>query len=386
MRRIATRRSCTPVGSPSRTVASAACSASRCCVRRRLTRVPTVGIPPYLPRAGVVGVRFRHSCEDLTAPPRRRRSERRVEKVARVTAPPAVDTAAPGAGLPLRAHAQEPEQPPPPPSRRERARARLAVVPRRVWWLVAALVVVVAAATTYAVTRPPGPPVLTQRDVDASVKQGIEKQAEAQAARPADGSIAHSVIGPSLVLIETKDTVGGRAEVGSGAGVVVNADGTVLTALHVVDGSTSISVTFADGTVSPAKIATQQPESDIATLTPARLPDTVVPAVLGGAVPVGAPVFAVGHPLGLVDSLSAGVVSALDRTVTVEGKRKLQHLIQIDAAVNPGNSGGPLLNKAGQVVGIVTGLANPTDQRLFVGIGFAVPIQTAGGAAGTPPR
>ena len=71
---------------------------------------------------------------------------------------------------------------------------------------------------------------------------------------------------------------------------------------------------------------------------------------------------------------------------TVEGTRKLEHLIQFDAAVNPGNSGGPLLNKAGQVVGIVTGLANPTDQSLFVGIGFAVPIATAGGAAGSPPH
>jgi S1-C subfamily serine protease len=174
--------------------------------------------------------------------------------------------------------------------------------------------------------------------------------------------------------------------VGTGAGVVVNSDGTVLTALHVVDGAESITISFSDGTNSGADIAGSTRASDIATLRPHRLPDTVVPAVLGGAVQVGAPVFAVGHPLGLTDSLSAGVVSALDRTVTVEGTRKLEHLIQFDAAVNPGNSGGPLLNKAGQVVGIVTGLANPTDQSLFVGIGFAVPIATAGGAAGSPPR
>ena len=79
-------------------------------------------------------------------------------------------------------------------------------------------------------------------------------------------------------------------------------------------------------------------------------------------------------------------MSALDRDVRVDGGRRLKDLIQIDAAVNPGNSGGPLLNRAGQVVGIVTGLANPTDESLFVGIGFAVPIATAGGAAGGPPR
>ncbi len=136
----------------------------------------------------------------------------------------------------------------------------------------------------------------------------------------------------------------------------------MLTALHVVDGAESITVSFSDGTNAAATIDESNPESDIATLRPQRLPDTVVPAVLGGGVQVGSPVFAVGHPLGLTDSLSAGVVSALDRTVTVEGDRKLEDLIQFDAAVNPGNSGGPLLNKAGQVVGIVTGLANPSDQ------------------------
>lgn len=248
------------------------------------------------------------------------------------------------------------------------------------------MVVIVGLVVAYAGTRPPGPPVLTQRDVDTSIQRGIARQAEAEAAAPADGSVAHTAIKPSLVLIQTRETVDGRPAEGSGAGVVVNDDGTVLTALHVVEGSASITVTFADGTTTPAKVQSEKPESDIATLTPARLPETVVPAVLGGGVPVGAPVFAVGHPLGLTDSLSAGVVSALDRTVRVEGNRTLEHLIQIDAAVNPGNSGGPLLNKAGQVVGIVTGLANPTDQSLFVGIGFAVPIATAAGAAGSPPR
>ena len=95
--------------------------------------------------------------------------------------------------------------------------------------------------------------------------------------------------------------------------------------------------------------------------------------------------FALGHPLGLNGSLSAGVVSALDRTIRVSTGQTLEGLIQFDAAVNPGNSGGPLLNKAGQVVGIVTGLANPSEQDFFVGIGFAVPIATAGGVAGSPP-
>ena len=95
--------------------------------------------------------------------------------------------------------------------------------------------------------------------------------------------------------------------------------------------------------------------------------------------------FAVGNPLGLQRSLTAGVVSATGpRRSAPSAGRTLTGLIQFDAAVNPGNSGGPLLNRAGQVVGIVTGLANPARQRYFVGIGFAVPIATAAGGAGGP--
>ena len=80
------------------------------------------------------------------------------------------------------------------------------------------------------------------------------------------------------------------------------------------------------------------------------------------------------------------MVSALDRSVQVAPDHSLKGLIQFDAAVNPGNSGGPLLNRDGQVIGIVTGLANPSQQSFFVGIGFAVPIATAGGVAGSPPQ
>ncbi|MDN5768464.1 MAG: trypsin-like peptidase domain-containing protein [Humibacillus sp.] len=280
------------------------------------------------------------------------------------------------------------------PGRRSRARAAVArrvpaVVrraPRSAWVVIAVLVVVALALTGFLLLRPPGPAPITTRDVEATVKKSLDEQARTQAAAPALASVAYRVIQPSLVIISTTKSTATGQNSGSGAGIIVNADGTVLTALHVVDGAQTIKVTFADGTSSDATIAKRQRDNDIATLTPTDLPETVVPAVLGSIVPVGAPVFAVGHPLGLADSLSAGVVSALDRTVSVEGGRELKHLIQIDAAVNPGNSGGPLLNKAGQVVGIVTGLANPSDQSTFVGIGFAVPIATAGGAADSPPQ
>jgi len=100
---------------------------------------------------------------------------------------------------------------------------------------------------------------------------------------------------------------------------------------------------------------------------------------------VGDEAYAVGNPLGLAGSMSAGVISGLDRSFTLnETNQRLERLIQFDAAVNPGNSGGPLLNRAGQVIGIVTALANPNEQNSFTGIGFAVPIATAVTAAGGP--
>ena len=196
---------------------------------------------------------------------------------------------------------------------------------------------------------------------------------------------------PSVVLIES--TGGGSSAVdrdnpakatsATGTGVIVNANGTVLTALHVVDGADAVKVTYADGTESAAVIAGSDAGQDIATLTPARLPATVVPAVLGGGLAVGDDVVAVGNPLGLTATTTSGVVSGLDRVLSRGKAGDIPGLIQFDAAVNPGSSGGPLINDRGQVTGIVVALANPTDAGTFIGIGFAVPIGAAlGGGAG----
>jgi S1-C subfamily serine protease len=257
--------------------------------------------------------------------------------------------------------------------------------PRR--WVVAAIVaVVLLAVALFAFTRGPDVAPITATDVDKAVQNGIAKAQEDAAKAPPDAAAAYQVASPSLVTIATQRTGSNGAEQGTGAGVVVSAEGTVLTALHVVEGARSIEVTFSDGTESSASVEDQDLATDIAVLVPERLPQVVVPAILGGGAQVGDAVFALGHPLGLNGSLSAGVVSALDRTVRVSSDRTLKDLIQFDAAVNPGNSGGPLLNTAWQVVGIVTGLANPSEQYFFVGIGFAVPIATAGGIAGSPPQ
>ena len=258
--------------------------------------------------------------------------------------------------------------------------------PPRRWVLAAVVAVVIVAVGVFAFTRGPDTAPITATDVNKAVQNGIAKAQEDAAKAPPDAAAAYQVALPSLVTIATQRTGSNGPERGTGAGVVVSAEGAVLTALHVVDGATSIEVTFSDGTKSSASVEDQDPATDIAVLTPERLPQVVVPAILGGGAQVGDPVFALGHPLGLTGSLSAGVVSALDRTIQVSSEQTLKDLIQFDAAVNPGNSGGPLLNKAGQVVGIVTGLANPSEQNFFVGIGFAVPIATAGGIAGSPPQ
>jgi S1-C subfamily serine protease len=156
----------------------------------------------------------------------------------------------------------------------------------------------------------------------------------------------------------------------------------------VVADATSIQVTFADGTKSPATIQATQPQDDIAVLQATQPPADLVPAVLGNprSVQVGSEAFVIGNPFGLYGSISAGIVSGLNRSYQLPNNGpQLTGLIQVDAAVNPGDSGGPLVNRDGQVIGIVDALVNPTNQGVFIGIGLAVPIDVAGGAAGLPP-
>ncbi|MFG1948766.1 S1C family serine protease [Nonomuraea sp. NPDC048826] len=180
--------------------------------------------------------------------------------------------------------------------------------------------------------------------------------------------------GPSVVVI--------RAGKSLGTGVIAAEDGTILTAHHVVKGAKDVSLTFADGTKAEAVVASADPKRDVAMLRPAKLPEIVVPATLGGGVAVGAPVVAIGNPLGLTYSVSTGVVSGLDRSTQNGG---LSGLIQFDAAANPGSSGGPLLDARGLVVGIVVSIADPGGDEAFAGIAFAVPIGAALGTEGDGP-
>jgi S1-C subfamily serine protease len=241
----------------------------------------------------------------------------------------------------------------------------------------------VAALLIYNALFPPPPP-LTSRDVNDTIQSVL-----ASATPPPAFSVrVYEIIRPSLVLIQTKSPgANGEDEKGLGSGVVIDDSSDILTSLHVVAGASEIKLTFADGMQTSASMINMQPENDIAVLRPDKTPTLLVPAVLGNpnAMQVGDDVYAVGNPFGLYGSLSAGVISGFDRVFEPpDSDLKLTGLIQIDAAVNPGNSGGPLLNRYGQVIGIVEGITNPTDQNFFVGIGFAVPITVAGGAAGLP--
>lgn len=173
-----------------------------------------------------------------------------------------------------------------------------------------------------------------------------------------------------------------------GTGVVITEQGAILTSLHVVHGASKIMVSFADGSESPAVITGLDPDNDLAVLRATQVPDDLKPAVLvstAGLRP-GDEVAAVGFPFGYGPSVSSGVVSGLKREFRAEnGERVLGNLIQFDAAANPGNSGGPLVNNKGEVLGIVAALLNPVQQRFFVGLGFAVPIENAAGAIGLSP-
>ena len=173
-----------------------------------------------------------------------------------------------------------------------------------------------------------------------------------------------------------------------GSGVVVTETGIIITNFHVIEGTRRLQVRFHDGHVSDAKVLQVIPKKDLAIIQAISLPDDLPAATLGSSrdLAPGSEVVAVGFPFGIGPSVSAGVVSGLDREfVSPDSQENLDKLIQFDAAANPGNSGGPLVNMNGEVVGIVTAILNPNKSGTFVGIGFATTIESAGSSLGSSP-
>jgi S1-C subfamily serine protease len=220
------------------------------------------------------------------------------------------------------------------------------------------------------------PTQLTVKNVNDSITSAMASATP----RPAFSANVYQIIRPSLVLIQVEEKhENAQSDFGLGSGVVVDNSGNILTSLHVVNGASKIIVTFANGTQSEATIVIKQPEIDIAVIQAYDTPLSLVPAVLGNpnSMRVVDEAYVVGNPFGLYSSMSTGVISGFDRVFDLPNSDiKIHGMIQIDAAVNPGNSGGPLLNRDGYVIGIITGLINPTKDNFFVGVGFAVPIMT----------
>lgn len=270
----------------------------------------------------------------------------------------------------------------------------------------------------YQLLQPPGQNI-TQRQLSEAVDLVLDERPRP----PSVASIAYATIIPSVVLVNgleeeeptnpdtpdyrpppsTPSPQGPAVEVPAtpegveedfhekytavGTGVVIDDQGTILTNLHVAAAARKLTVIFYDGTESEAVIIGARPENDLAIIRPRILPDDLVPATLASSATLrpGDEVVAVGFPFGIGPSASAGVISGLLRVLEREGEPSMRNLIQFDAAANPGNSGGPLVNANGEVVGIVTAILNPSGIRTFLGIGFAVPIETAAGGAGESP-
>jgi S1-C subfamily serine protease len=293
--------------------------------------------------------------------------------------------------------------------------------------MAASVLISLAAIGGYSLMRA-HPRVLTQSDIDAAVQYTLGNTPRA----PIDSARAAAIVRPSVVEVQgflspehaaalaaaaakaaakqhpprthEKDAPSAPPELPDkpmttaspdepqpdaiGSGVVVTESGAVMTALHVITSTDRWVIVFADGSKSDAMLIGSQPENDLAVLQPRNIPDELQPAILAstaGLMP-GDGVVATGFPFGIGPSVTAGVVSGLHREFDDPiNHHRLTNLIQFDAAVNPGNSGGPLVNRDGEVVGIVTAILNPSNAGVFAGIGFAVPIENAASALGENP-
>ncbi len=177
---------------------------------------------------------------------------------------------------------------------------------------------------------------------------------------------------PAVVLISNETPQGGSL----GSGFLIDTAGHIITNAHVMDGATKTTVTFQDGTEKRGTVMGVDTSTDVAVLKIDQVPTGVTPVSLGksGSLTVGQDVVAIGNPYGYSGTATTGIVSALKRTIASPNDFPIQNAIQTDAAINQGNSGGPLFDRAGRVIGINSQIASENGGN--VGIGFAVPIDT----------
>jgi S1-C subfamily serine protease len=219
-------------------------------------------------------------------------------------------------------------------------------------------------------------------------------QAPIAATQPVSGS-AHTVgqvydeDGQGVAYIESQEKPTATASpfgpmqqgggTATGSGILMDNDGHILTNAHVVDGASSVTVKFGDGDALDAKVLGVDDSTDVAVLSVDPSKVSAQPLHLGDsdAVKVGDPAVAIGNPYGLDRTVTSGIISALQRSISAPNGFTISNVIQTDAAINPGNSGGPLIDASGRVIGINSQIATGSDGTGSVGIGFAVPINTA---------
>lgn len=194
------------------------------------------------------------------------------------------------------------------------------------------------------------------------------------AQRPISAATIYQQALPGVVTITTQSGGLRGGGQGTGSGIVVNRNGDILTNAHVVSGASQLQVTFHDGTTASATVSRTDSANDLAVIRVSAKASSLHPLALGNSdsVLVGDTAYAIGAPFGYPESMVAGVISGLNRTDETSG---LHGLIQTDARTNPGNSGGPLLNTLGQVIGVNVAIDSPVKGS--VGVGFAIPINVA---------
>jgi 2-alkenal reductase len=216
--------------------------------------------------------------------------------------------------------------------------------------------------------------------LDAASPRRVQPKGELSDAERATISMFERTA-PSVVQVVALSTAAGpslerEAGVSSGTGFVWDQAGHVVTNEHVVKGAEAVAVRFASGEVAKAKVIGSAPNYDLAVVRVEGTKSLPPPLALGSSsdLKVGQFAFAIGNPFGLDQSLTSGIISALKRRLPTEAGHELANVIQTDAAVNPGNSGGPLLDSAGRVIGLTTAIISPSGSN--AGIGFAIPVDT----------
>lgn len=256
---------------------------------------------------------------------------------------------------------------------------------------------IVGAICGYAVSRvgvgrlPAQPPTTARAETPLPIPLGMQQAtSDRQISNELDGSLlpdekvnmaVYEHCNRSVVHIATRSVAMdsflqvARRE-GSGSGSVLDRNGVILTNYHVIDGAREISVSLYNGLSYPAVLVGQDPDTDIAVLKIDAPEDELEPVAWGDsqALQVGQRIYAIGNPFGLERTMSTGMISSLNRQIPSRAQRTMRSLIQIDASLNQGNSGGPLLNTRGQLIGMNTAIMSSDGDS--AGVGFAIPVST----------